>query len=119
MAWQHEHPIERRRNQHRYISTIRGRYRQLKESATRHKRLLEITFSEFVEWRNAQPKICYYCGNLLRLGGRERDCLTTDRMNNEGNYTLDNIVLACVSCNTKKGNKERLLIKKPVTAGRL
>ena len=109
MAWQHTHPVERRENQRRYISTARGRYRQLKESATRHGRELGLTFEEFVSWRNCRPKICYYCGGLLRVGGREKDCLTIDRPDNEAGYTLDNIVLACVSCNTQKGNKERVL----------
>ena len=107
MAWQHEHPMERRRNQQRYISTARGRYRQLKESATRHNRRLLITFEEFVGWRNSQPKICYYCGELLRVGGRTSECLTIDRVDNGRDYTVGNIVLACVSCNTIKGNKER------------
>ena len=115
MAWQHEHPIERRINQRRYISTARGRYRQLKESATRHNRELLITFEEFVEWRNSQPKICYYCGELLRVGGRNRECLTIDRMDNRGDYTIGNIVLACVSCNSIKGNKETVRTKTPVT----
>lgn len=52
---------------------------------------LSITFEDFVE---LMANECFYCGG--QTSG-------LDRINNQGNYTLDNLVACCAKCNRMKG----------------
>ena len=114
--WAKRHPEARQTNQRRYNLTPRGLYRRLKSSALQHHHPLNMTLTQFIAWLNQQPRICHYCGKILIPHGQNGDCQTIDRVNNNGAYELGNIVLACVSCNTKKGNKERTTAQPPKEA---
>ena len=78
--------------------------------------VIEMAFSleEFIEWYNKQEKKCVYCGiteqELLTLKddkmllNRKYKSLTIDRKDNQKGYKLDNIVLACMRCNSTKSD---------------
>ena len=63
----------------------------------------DIKISDTIrEWENEQilPKRCVYCGS--------EENLTTDHLipkNRGGDNSADNLVLACKSCNSSRGNK--------------
>lgn len=113
-SWRIAHPMENAAKQKRYIYGYRGTYRRLKASAAQFHRVLELTFEEFIAWRNSQPTICHYCEKLLLPHGNHPDSLTVDRKNNELGYVLGNIVLCCQSCNSSKGKKEVNSWRKPL-----
>ena len=89
---------------------------------------IKIHFSllEFKEWYNKQSKQCYYCDikeediikNRELMPRRNIVRLTLDRLDSQGGYKLNNLVLACYRCNLIKGNffteKEMLEIGKIV-----
>ena len=115
--WCQEHPENRRANQKRYITSTKGIYFRLKNQAREHHRDFNITFQDYLTWLNRQSRVCHYCGKILIPHGHNGDCQTIDRMDNDGFYELGNIVLACVSCNTKKGNRE--IVDSPSNDSRL
>lgn len=114
--WCQEHPVNRRKNQKRFITSPKGIYFRLKNQAREHRRDFNINFQDYLTWLNHQPKVCHYCGNILIPHGHNGDCQTVDRVDNNKGYELANMVLACVSCNTKKGNKERIITQPPERA---
>jgi len=96
-----------------YRKTPGGIYTNLKGRIThREKRELCFTRDEFIEWYESQPKICVYCGlteqEFIKAFQphykRKMKRLTVDRKNNDKDYTLDNIVLACHRCNSIKSD---------------
>jgi 5-methylcytosine-specific restriction endonuclease McrA len=55
--------------------------------------------------------VCWYCGKKMSigLGTGNGDCCTLEHrmaLMNGGTNTIDNIVLCCFECNTKKGVRE-------------
>lgn len=73
---------------------------------------LKIGQQEFVEWYVAQPKRCVYCGipqellevsKVCRLGNRGIR-LSIERIDNNKDYVLGNLALACLRCNFIKSN---------------
>ena len=58
----------------------------------------------FINWFITQPQTCYYCGKSFN---EEIPALhrTIDRKDNKQGYSLNNIVLACRSCNARKRQK--------------
>ncbi|GAI58637.1 unnamed protein product, partial [marine sediment metagenome] len=67
---------------------------------------IKMTVEEFVNWYNSKPKVCCYCGipeNSLKyldyIPKKHRMRLQIERINNEKRYELDNIALACRTCN--------------------
>ena len=102
----------------------RSAYRSLERAfiTDRFKKLRdgEITISGTIrEWEREQelPKQCVYCGSATEL--------TTDHLiprNRGGDDSADNVVLACQSCNTSRGDKgifEWLGLKEKDTLHRL
>lgn len=79
--------------------------------AKRKNRQVLFTREEFKQWWQENPKICAYCGitedqwNKTKTKFINIKRLTLDRIDNDKNYTLDNICWACVACNTKKSNR--------------
>lgn len=75
-----------------------------------------VTFTreEFVAWKRAQVRRCYYCtldeSDLFDLGvtnvrtKKTMETIGVDRLDNARNYSLDNIVLCCGPCNAIKSN---------------
>lgn len=89
----------------RYRRTPKGIYCILKRNAKGRGIGFEMSKEEFIEWIEAQPKKCHYCGLDLFFYVSERGSrLSIDRKDNDGSYTLNNIVLACYRCNNKKSN---------------
>ena len=74
---------------------------------------LLFTHEEFLEWsRRDEPK-CTFCGiseadlpqvQLFSSIGLSVAALGIDRLDNQGDYTLDNIAFCCYACNKAKGN---------------
>ncbi len=72
---------------------------------------LRFSLSEFVLWHNEQDKICYYCRlpekdlkNVDDKFNGRTSILSIDRLDSNVTYTLNNIVLACLRCNSIKSN---------------
>lgn len=89
--------MTKRNNQthRRYNKSLKGRYRNLRRTAKKHKRVLRISLEQFA-WLMTQR--CYYCASALRAQGY---CL--DRKNNAKGYTLENVVPCCWECNRIRG----------------
>ena len=92
---------------HYLNETGQGRYRRLKENASKDKAPIEITKDDFVKWFNTQERKCFYCKvDLEFVYGRhwQWDGLTIDRLNPNGAYAINNIVFCCRRCNIIKGS---------------
>lgn len=73
--------------------------------------ILAITRSEFVAWANESERACYSCGvpehliehlGVSTKAARQLRLLGVDRLDNNGDYALGNIGLACLPCNNAK-----------------
>lgn len=98
--------ICKREKQSIHNRTPKGLYICLKKNAKANNRKVSFTLDEFISWRNSQKLICHYCERFLDTSGRNGDSLTIDRKDNSREYVLDNIVLACHSCNSAKRQME-------------
>lgn len=71
----------------------------------RSKQLSSLTGTEYSNWVTTQLKICTYCGiscsNLFHVDHIEP-------LSKGGLHELDNLTIACQSCNTSKGQKSLL-----------
>lgn len=108
---------------HDYSQTPEGIYRILKGSAIKRNLSVDFKIEVFIKWYNNQEQKCYYCNrtlNEIKRDIKERNVnknrLSIDRKDNTKGYNLDNIVLACMRCNTIKSSyfteKEMLKIGK-------
>lgn len=91
----------------RFRRTVRGKYWTLKYNSKKRGMPFNINIDDFIKWYQSQPYNCYYC--KLQFDGDNRQpsnprAPTIDRKDNDREYTLDNIVIACRRCNTIKGN---------------
>lgn len=89
---------------------------------------LVFTEQEFLAWVQARPRECHFCRitepNLEALGLKSSIGLTVaalgvDRLDNNGDYALNNIALCCYGCNKAKGNvftTEEMLVLGPAVA---
>lgn len=60
-----------------------------------------ITSGELMAWKKAQPKVCYWCG--------KKCAPTVDHympLSKGGPHEVENLVIACRPCNTKKNSKD-------------
>jgi len=83
----------------------------IKQSAKKRGITLEIERTDFINWHNAQPKVCVYCSRSedeankdVLVVRKKATRLTIDRKDNEGSYILSNIALSCMRCNSIKSN---------------
>ncbi len=91
----------------RFRRSARGKYWTLKYNSKKKGMLFSINIEDFVTWYESQTFQCFYCKLDFNSDNREHNnprTPTIDRRNNDKEYTLDNIVLACRRCNTVKGN---------------
>lgn len=106
-----------------YSKSIGGIYTQVKRSAKKRNKKVNISKEEFTIWWKKQEQKCYYCGKTLHQVINDNDTmnncrtrLTIDRKDNDKPYEVSNIVLACYRCNMIKSNffteKEMLEIGK-------
>ena len=95
-----------------YLKTPSGAYTNIKARVKHFKnKTFNISRTDFVEWYNAQPKICVYCDikeeDLSRLDDsiiKHANRLTVDCVENELGYVKDNLALACMRCNYLKND---------------
>jgi hypothetical protein len=83
----------------------------IKQSAKKRGVVLDIVRTDFIDWHNAQPKVCVYCSRSEDEANKDvlvvrnkATRLTIDRKDNEVGYTLRNIALSCMRCNAIKSN---------------
>jgi hypothetical protein len=87
-------------------------YTQKVITAKRKNRVVLFSREEFGVWWKNTPKVCAYCGITesdwaKRRGGYGKSKrLTLDRVDNKKDYEINNIVWACLKCNTEKRNKK-------------
>jgi len=74
---------------------------------------LGFTHDQFLTWSREREPVCAYCGireaELKQLQLRSQidrgiEALGIDRVSNDGDYEIDNIVFCCFACNKVKGN---------------
>lgn len=89
---------------HRKRDGLRDRYTDLLKTARKKGRPVKVTMDQFYE---IAKKDCFYCGlehpdSLIGL----------DRSDNDLDYTIDNVVPCCKSCNLSKNtlNKETFIL---------
>lgn len=81
----------------------------------RNKRSPSVQFSgeEFLEWSRTRERKCRYCNlpdsEVRNIGmktqvGLNLETLGIDRIDSEGDYSLDNIDFCCFGCNKIKGD---------------
>lgn len=89
----------------------RGIYSSLKSGAKKRNLKVRFTIDEFEYWWNTQKQECFYCKRSIEQIKTENDSvnnrakrLTVDRIDNDVDYELCNIRLACYRCNSIKGD---------------
>ena len=95
-----------------YRHTAAGVYNGIRGRVGYYKRKsVNISKEEFVEWHDAQPRVCVYCSipeeklYILREHyGSVKHRLTVDCMSNARGYVSGNLALACDKCNQIKNN---------------
>jgi len=68
-----------------------------------------ITYNEIIEKLLESNLKCYYCkSNVLLLYKmiRDKSQWTLERINNKISHTKDNVVISCLGCNIKRGQKK-------------
>jgi 5-methylcytosine-specific restriction endonuclease McrA len=76
--------------------TLKGRYRQVKFQAKKHRRPCILTLEEYAAViRNP----CFYCGGKLPPAGTG-----IDRINSKKGYTFTNVRPCCKRCNVAKND---------------
>ncbi len=89
--WRHKYPEKR--------ATIAKSYKARRRAQTRDADATSVIH----EWESKQPKVCYWCGG---------DCANTYHMDHYyplsrgGKHAVENLVIACPSCNHREGAKE-------------
>lgn len=75
---------------------------------------VELSRNEFVCWYNSTEHKCIYCGITQGLIKKlnwnpsfknQSKTMSIDRVDNNKNYSINNIVMSCLSCNVIKGTK--------------
>jgi hypothetical protein len=82
----------------------------LRKSAKCRRISLLLTYEEYVSI--VQDKLCYYCDGVLPLYGAG-----LDRLDNNKDYQLDNVVPCCSDCNSIRG--DRLTVKEMIAVAQL
>jgi len=92
------------------LASMRAIICRYKYKAKKQRLIWNITEEQFAE---LTKKNCYYCGvkpNQVTKVGRGRKCNGDyvynglDRIDNNKDYTIDNVVPCCNQCNTAKNN---------------
>lgn len=77
-----------------WAQTQKGKYFSYKRNAEQRDILWNLTESEFLDFWN---KSCFYCGDSIKTIG-------IDRIDSDKEYTLDNCISCCTTCNKMKLN---------------
>lgn len=90
---------ERRRRRAPY-----GILAALRRNAKRRSIQCDIKIDQFKSLLACNPN-CFYCCREVTAGAeKSEDRLTIDRIDNKGNYNINNIVVCCHRCNRVKSN---------------
>ena len=86
-----------------------GKAKAISDNDRHRRRLLkktsDLSTKDLAIWTEEQPKLCSYCG---------QSCSTNfhidhiDPLSKGGTHTLDNLTIACLTCNSSKNNKSLL-----------
>jgi len=88
-----------------YRASPQYKWYQIKYRAIKHNIPFTLTRQEYTEWFNRQDKVCHYCRTPLDPTNHHKlNSPAIDRKENGKGYTLDNIILSCMRCNTTKGS---------------
>ena len=100
-----------------WFSSTKGIFQILKNNVRVHnerknskKIKIVVIREDFIKWYDNQEKNCYYCSKTLaelKLNVKDpfyKNRLSIDRKDNDKDYELKNMVLACYRCNTIKGD---------------
>ena len=110
--WQVKNPekLMEYRNKFRRDRPMAHRYYNIKSD---NKDKVKMTSQEFNDWYENEPKECFYCSiplDMLEHNNKyinhrgSHNLFTIDRKKSGGDYSLENIVLACPLCNLVKTN---------------
>jgi 5-methylcytosine-specific restriction endonuclease McrA len=71
----------------------------------------DLTHEQWLEIQAAQDHRCYYCGKRCK-GKLTQDHITP--LSKGGSHTLHNVIAACHSCNSRKGNRPPVIAIQPL-----
>jgi 5-methylcytosine-specific restriction endonuclease McrA len=104
-AWYLKHQKEQRAYSRQYIANhpesnraAARRHRALKKGAS----IVDFTKEQWREVQAMQDHRCYYCQRRYK-GKLTQDHITP--LSKGGSHTLHNVIAACHSCNSRKGNR--------------
>ena len=101
----YSHKEEYREYKQEYNRRPTERYRQICRRSQKRGIPMAISKQDFITWYNEQPQNCFYCGvEFDDYKNNHLRGLTMDRIDNDKQYELDNIVLSCMRCNIMKGS---------------
>lgn len=119
--WTREHPersreiakksyrkniVKRKEGMARYGFSAAGKFLAIRYRAKRYGIPFAMTREEFTGWFGKKEKRCHYCDVRVVVGSSRdpKELLTIERKDNNGPYSLDNIVVSCKGCNVIKSN---------------
>jgi 5-methylcytosine-specific restriction endonuclease McrA len=103
---------------------IKNIFATIKHNSKRKNMVFILTLEEFTNWYEGQKQECFYCKRSLKECLKDDSAikrLTIDRIDNNLEYSLTNMVLACWPCNELKWDlftKEDMQIIGPILAKR-
>ena len=83
------------------------KYTSLVHSAKKRGKVVDMVRADFIKWLESQVKECVYCRipeEKLNLISLKTLNLTLDRKDNDVEYSIKNLALACRRCNFIKGS---------------
>jgi len=98
---------------------MKTKMQKIRMGAKRKNIPLKMSTQEFEKWYSLKPKKCEYCTIPEVLIPKTSINphywkLTIDRKNSASGYSIENICLACVRCNTSKSNYIPYLLMKEI-----
>jgi len=98
------HKKARRDYDIKFKGTARCKFLRLKSFARKHSIVFDIEYADFYEWYGMTLNVCHYCGRDIVTTNQKAlaDSLSIDMLDNDGVYTLNNIVKSCHGCKSGK-----------------
>mgnify|MGYP001570318577 CR=1 FL=1 len=112
-AWRESHPAHVKKYQRQYRTTHLDEhktYENTRRSRKANAPINDLTPAQWVMIKEHYKHCCVYCGKKFQR-------LTQDHivpLSKGGSHTLSNVVPACKSCNSKKGNRAPLSPVQPL-----
>ena len=100
--WAKRHPQYMNEKAKHWAKTPQGRYSRLRASAKKRGISFLVKRDDFIQWFIHQDMQCFYCHQ--GINPNDSRSLQIDRQDNNGDYTLNNMVFSCWRCNRVKGD---------------